>query len=151
MGIHCDVFCNGAVEVRECLDIRTVYVGGMVIDATVEEYISAMNLAVDLVNNKTDGFFDGTDRVQFEFLMNYSRCDSETAKSVLEGKNNVLVVCRQRVCRQRGVCERRCIMLHELVHVVLLLELSFCLTSVCLSLSLCLCLCLSLSVSLSCV
>ena len=57
VGIHCDVFCNGAVEAGECLDIRTVYVGGMVIDATVEEYISAMNLAVDLVNNKTDGFF----------------------------------------------------------------------------------------------
>ncbi len=85
-GTYCNDVCNGAVVDGECLDVRTVYVGGMVIDSTVEEYNSIMHLAVNMVNNKSDGFFDSTNRIHFEFMMNYSMCDSTQSRNALTGR-----------------------------------------------------------------
>ena len=85
-GTNCNILCNGAVVDGECLDVRTVYVGGLIVDSTLEEYISIMHLAVELINNKTDGFFDFTTRILFEFMLNKTGCDSEVAKTMVEGR-----------------------------------------------------------------
>ena len=83
-GPTCDSLCNGEVIDRECFDLRTVYVGGLLIEETFTEYTDIMKLTVDLINNKTDGFFDETSRVHFEFMLNFTFCDTDTARAMLE-------------------------------------------------------------------
>lgn len=84
-GSSCSVLCNGEVVAGECFDVRTVYVGGMLVDSSVPEYMAMMRLAVVIINNKTDGFFDFTERIKFEFLMNYTGCASDQAMLALAG------------------------------------------------------------------
>jgi hypothetical protein len=68
----CDTFCNGIIEENICREDKVLYIGGMVAYQYAEgsEYRSSMNLALELINNKTDGWFDdSTPQVARELLM----------------------------------------------------------------------------------
>lgn len=56
----CDTYCDGLIESNVCKEDKVLYIGGMVAYQYAEgdEYRSTMKLAVDLINNKTDGWFD---------------------------------------------------------------------------------------------
>jgi hypothetical protein len=84
-GLNCDLLCNGDVRLGVCYDLRTVYIGGMLMDARQAEYEAVSRLAVELVNNKTDGFFDFTSRIHFEFMLNYTECNTDIARAILDG------------------------------------------------------------------
>ena len=66
----CDTYCDGVIgydaeDSDFCMLNTTYYIGGMVNYATTAYFeVEAMiNLAINLVNNKTDGWFDNTPQV----------------------------------------------------------------------------------------
>jgi hypothetical protein len=89
----CDAFCDGerAYDTERkiffCKNMTTFHVGAVTIaDAAEEpEYRSVLRLAVDLVNNKTDGYFDNTTaQVYFEVAEDRWECSSEKGYAYLE-------------------------------------------------------------------
>jgi hypothetical protein len=71
----CDTYCNGEVVGGACRGNVVLYIGGMVAYQYAEgpEYAANMRLAVELINNKTDGWFDNNTaqvvlRILFLFL-----------------------------------------------------------------------------------
>jgi hypothetical protein len=82
----CDTYCFGEIFNGVCRNNRTYYVGAQ-LDYDVEHFreLSAhLRLAVELVNNKTDGWFDdNTKQVTLKIRLNNSACDAETALAML--------------------------------------------------------------------
>ena len=58
--LSCDTFCFGDLVNDVCKEIQVLYIGGMVAFqyAEADEYSASMRLAVDMINNKTDGWYD---------------------------------------------------------------------------------------------
>ena len=73
----CDTLCDGQIVNNVCRLDMTLHIGGMVAYQYAEgdEYRSSMLLAVQLINNKTDGWFDNTTAqvyiFPFEFMNIY--------------------------------------------------------------------------------
>lgn len=97
----CDAYCSGEMKSGACLEMQHYYIGGLIpYDIPVSgEFIAMMNLAVELINNKTDGWYDNeVKQVTFHLQVNDSGCDAAIAynavldqtswsKSVNEGKS----------------------------------------------------------------
>lgn len=87
----CDLYCDGEIVANQCRANKILYIGGMVAYqyAEAEEYKANMRLAVDLINNKTDGWFDNaTAQVHFILQLNNSGCDSAQAVMCLDDQND---------------------------------------------------------------
>lgn len=89
----CETFCDGELDsdaetgASFCKEVRTFYVGGLSpLDRSDNEEISAViKLAVELVNNNTDGFFDGDlQQVLFEIRVISIVCSEEAGYSGAE-------------------------------------------------------------------
>lgn len=79
--ISCDTYCSGDMVDGLCRENLLAYIGGLLPYSILpkEEYIAAMNLAVAMVNNKSDGWFDQTPQVTFVIRINDSDCDESIA------------------------------------------------------------------------
>lgn len=79
--ISCDTYCDGDMVEGLCRENLIAYIGGLLPYSIsgLKEYIAAMNLAVLMVNNKTDGWFDQTPQITFVIRINDSNCDANTA------------------------------------------------------------------------
>lgn len=87
----CESYCDGDIVGNKCLADTILYIGGMVAYqyAEAEEYKANMRLAVELINNKTDGWFDdSTSQVHFIMQLNNSACDSTQAVLCLDSQND---------------------------------------------------------------
>jgi hypothetical protein len=89
----CDTYCEGeraydsGRKVHFCKSATTFQIGAVTIaDAAEEsEYRALLRLAVDLINNKTDGFLDNTTaQVYFDVAEDRWECSSETGYASLE-------------------------------------------------------------------
>jgi hypothetical protein len=89
----CDTYCDGeraydpGRRVHFCKNATTFHIGAVTIaDAAEEpEYRSVLRLAADLINNKTDGYFDNTTaQVFFEVAEDRWECSSEKGYAFLE-------------------------------------------------------------------
>ncbi len=79
--MSCDTYCDGDIINGNCRTNTILYIGGMVAYQYAEgdEYQANMRLAVNLINNKTDGWFDDlTSQVTFQLLFssNFNRFSS---------------------------------------------------------------------------
>eukprot|EP00602_Paraphysomonas_sp_CaronLab_P005348 CAMPEP_0185017998 /NCGR_PEP_ID=MMETSP1103-20130426/842_1 /TAXON_ID=36769 /ORGANISM="Paraphysomonas bandaiensis, Strain Caron Lab Isolate" /LENGTH=1593 /DNA_ID=CAMNT_0027547641 /DNA_START=63 /DNA_END=4844 /DNA_ORIENTATION=- len=86
----CDTYCDGQIVDGACRSSMVYYIGGMVAYQYSEasEYKSSMRLAVDLINNKTDGWFDNdTAQVTLVLQLNNSACSANTAYLALQNQN----------------------------------------------------------------
>jgi hypothetical protein len=87
----CENYCDGDIVANTCRANTILYIGGMVAYqyAEAEEYKANMRLAVELINNKTDGWFDNsTSQVHFIMQLNNSGCDSTQAVICLDSQND---------------------------------------------------------------
>jgi hypothetical protein len=78
----CDAFCSGEMKSGSCLEVQSYFIGGLVpYDSPVaNEFIAMMKLAVQLINNKTDGWYDDEmKQVLFVLQVNDSNCDAAIA------------------------------------------------------------------------
>lgn len=87
----CDLYCDGEIVDDKCRENTILYIGGMVAYqyAEAEEYKANMKLAVELINNKQDGWFDNTtSQIYFIMQLNNSGCDSTQAVICLDYQND---------------------------------------------------------------
>lgn len=77
----CDAYCSGEMNSGVCLEKQHFYIGGLVpYDIPVsKEFIAMMNLAVEMINNKSDGWYDNVKQVTFDLQVNDSGCDAAIA------------------------------------------------------------------------
>jgi hypothetical protein len=89
----CDTYCDGeraydpGRKVHFCKSKTTFHIGAVTIadKAQEPEYRAVLRLAVDLINNKTDGYFDNTTaQVNFEVVEDRWECSSEKGYAYLE-------------------------------------------------------------------
>jgi hypothetical protein len=89
----CDTYCDGERaydiqrELHFCKSASTFNIGAVTIADSSEEseYRAVLRLAVDLINNKTDGYFDNTTaQVYFEVAEDRWECSSEKGYAYLE-------------------------------------------------------------------
>jgi hypothetical protein len=89
----CDTYCSGERaydaerRVYFCKNATTFHIGAVTIADALEEteYRALLRLAVDLINNKTDGYFDNTTaQVFFEVAEDRWECSSEKGYAFLE-------------------------------------------------------------------
>ena len=88
---ECDTFCSGEIsETGHCHYDDVYYIGGMVSEgyAYADEIKSVMRLSVELVNNYTDGWFDTVDHVQFELLIEDSKCTMSGGEDAMKVLND---------------------------------------------------------------
>jgi hypothetical protein len=83
----CDAFCAGEVteDANACLQTRQFYIGGLADfqDLQAQEYMAHMRYAVELINNKSDGWFDDTPQVYLHLMINNTACDGDGAVEAL--------------------------------------------------------------------
>jgi hypothetical protein len=79
--LSCDTYCTGEMKDSICFSLQQYYIGGLLpySISSAPEFISIMNLAVELINNKTDGWFDDTLQVSLTIQINNSDCDPNVA------------------------------------------------------------------------
>ena len=90
-GLGCEDFCDGEIVDNKCRANTVLYIGGMVAYqySEAEEYKANMRLAVELINNKTDGWFDNsTSQIHFIMQLNNSGCDGPQAVQCLDSQND---------------------------------------------------------------
>ena len=79
--IPCDTYCDGEIneETGHCHADVVMYVGGIVDDmlGDTAEIMSTMQLAVDLINDHSDGWFDSTRQVKIVLKIVESHCSVE--------------------------------------------------------------------------
>jgi hypothetical protein len=89
----CDTYCDGKRaydperKVHFCKSATTFHIGVVTIGGRVQEleHRALLRLAVDLINNKTDGYVDNTTaQVFFEVAEDQWECSSEKAYAYLE-------------------------------------------------------------------
>lgn len=81
--LSCDTYCEGSIdEYGKCLKNKIYYIGGVFAYqfAEAKEYAANLRLAAELINNKTDGWFDDTKQIEFVVRVNDSACDYDTAR-----------------------------------------------------------------------
>ena len=109
--LSCDTSCDGDIVGGKCRVNTVLYIGGMVAYQYAEgpEYQANMRLAVELINNKQDGWFDNSTlqvfllylflssskfqlfflyQVHFVMQLNNSGCDSDQAVVCLDYQND---------------------------------------------------------------
>jgi hypothetical protein len=81
----CAFFCDGYLDSNTCRQNRVCYIAVQIPkgSADYEEEVAALQLAVDMVNNKTDGWVDDTPQVEFVIRLNDSSCDEDVAREAL--------------------------------------------------------------------
>jgi hypothetical protein len=87
----CELYCDGDIVANTCRPNTILYIGGMVAydNDEAEEYKANMRLAVELINNKTDGWFDdSTSQIYLIMQLNNSGCDSTQAMMCLDYQND---------------------------------------------------------------
>jgi hypothetical protein len=87
----CDAFCiDGEVHlddfnVRYCRHAITFYIGGMLDLVDTDRLIHHAQFAVELINNKSDGWMDqNTAQVSLVMMLNNTACNKSMAISALE-------------------------------------------------------------------
>jgi hypothetical protein len=86
----CDSYCHGEVFVdtvgeRYCRARTTYFIGGLLDLTHHHGLVNHARLAVDLINNKSDGWLDEeTAQVSLELLLNDTACNHSTVKAVLD-------------------------------------------------------------------
>jgi hypothetical protein len=89
----CDTYCTGTFhsDTGACTRSTTYYIG-MLTDyqfPEYKEYIAHSNLAVELINNKTDGWFDDvTADITLVINVNNSKCTTEGGYAAAVGLND---------------------------------------------------------------
>jgi hypothetical protein len=92
----CDAFCPGEIasdgqEKSFCKELKQIYIGALLPVGFNEnlEVLSMVRLAVELVNNKTDGWFDNSTK-QVEFILNVSQftCSEDNGYKNAEALSN---------------------------------------------------------------
>ena len=85
--IPCDTYCDGEIneETGHCHANVVMYVGGIVDDllGDTAEIMSTMQLAVDLINDHSDGWFDSTRQVKIVLKIVESHCSVESGKEAM--------------------------------------------------------------------
>jgi ABC-type branched-subunit amino acid transport system substrate-binding protein len=87
----CDSYCFGEISASgQCHYDRVFYIGGLVSTSTqyAEEIISTMRLAVELINNYTDGWFDSTRQVTLVLRVEDSRCSMAGGEDAIKTLND---------------------------------------------------------------
>jgi hypothetical protein len=85
--IACDSFCDGQIVANgSCHANRLYYIGGLIDSTSLiwEERAAVMKLAMELINDKHDGWFDSdVPQVNLILQVDYSDCDSELSREKL--------------------------------------------------------------------
>ena len=87
----CDSFCVGEIASSgQCHKDRTYYVGGIVdfSGPHAAEIISTMTLAVELVNNHTNGWFDSTRQVKLVLKIENAACGISAGETAVKNLND---------------------------------------------------------------
>lgn len=87
----CDAYCSGETKSGFCLEVQHYYIGGLVPynSPVYLEFVAMMHLAVELINNKTDGWYDqDVNQVIFMLQVNDSNCDPAIAYNAVLDQTN---------------------------------------------------------------